>query len=396
MKQAILIISFMLTIGAVKGQQVQPQKALVVSFDSLHFFSNIFFIDELAYFNYVDPKMVVPIYRASINYGLKMEEDDLIEFTLADDSLTERIYKLINKIIIETPEDTFVGISGTARQADSLKYLLSKNDTHYLLSVNAFEIYAEEVPEEPQYFTPTEHQIHYDLFNDSLQLISQGKFKIKSKSVEEAYMRSKYREFGEYIAEKIFEDGNEGFESRNDAMFYMKDQNTRSTFGIGGSIGLSNYSGLGGIYGSYIDKNKTEYNMSLGYDFSGLMLAVGIKRELDYYINQSRIFMGANYGFNFRNTFLLGAVYDDFGEVINPDDVSEYRIFSNNTLYLSAGLKNIGETVSYLSFGYGVSLRNPKFELLSGPDEALRENFTRWMSPGGFLVSYTFVFHKNL
>ena len=317
------------------------KRILVVGFDTTQFYTNVFYIDELAYYNNTTTYKVVDLYKKKLLQVLKYHDNkNEYEFIIADSADQYKVFKNSDYLEVENDYgEPFIGIAAKIEdtlsniQGQLLVDLMKKYNTSYLLTINAYEIYKKNPPEYTSYATRTQHIIHYDLFNRELNSLFSGKISLKAFANEAYYMVSNYQEFAEEILLRLeaFLQKDE-FTSMQEKYLELKEAYIKNRTGLGVTAGFGAPYGLFGVLMSrYLSKNL-ELNAGLGYDFNGFKIGAGARLYMMKFNSQLKPFLGLNYAYASGNTFEIGGATDEFGTQLEPDDVSRIRIFKDHAI----------------------------------------------------------------
>jgi hypothetical protein len=398
----LIVLSFCICWLSAKGetQQPKPRKVLVIGLDTLLFSSNIFYIDELAHYNNVDIYEVVDLYNKRLMDALREFNHEEFKFIIADSADVAAVHAV--SVYVELENDfgeEFTGIAPAEGHGEVLFDLMEKHDAEYILSINAYQIYHNNPPAYVSYDIKADHIIHYDLFNRALTNIYGGQTPLTSFAVEAIFMGSHYREFARGITLWLtaHEQSLQTNKPIKEVFNLLRDEKYINASALGLSVAFDGPYGLvGGSFSRLIGRNF-EVNTGLGYDFSGFKIGLGTRYYFSDIIKRRlKPLVGLNYTFVTGNTFEIGGRKDEYGNQLDPDDVSRFKIHADQTLHLQGGISYwLENSLLSLSVGYSYPFRGRRPELLSGNDSQSRMNFIRAMNPGGLGITLTYSFFIN-
>lgn len=377
-------------------------RILVVGFDTAQFYSNIFYLEDLAYYNNTSTDSVVEMYRKRLLLTLKYFDDKKFDFVLADSAdqtLVHRSSVYLN--VFNDYDEEFIGLAADdSIREPYLVDLMEKYDAGYLLSINAYEIYREKPPSYISYSTKTRHILHYDLFNRQLNSVTSGSIPLTTHANESFFMVGRYEEFANDILLRLrahlTADQNESPRTRYKE---LKEAMIKEYWGLGLSVGFGSPYGLLGIHATKYLGSNVDINFGLGYDFSGFLFGGGARIYMLKFESKFKPFLGINYSYATGNEFQMGGVTDEFGNQLEPDDVTTFKIFSDHAIHLGAGVRYLFENQQVLlNVGYSFPFRDENPERLDNnpvnrETARSRLNFAEAMAPGGLDITLTYSFY---
>ncbi len=402
---------FGLIIGVLTRGQAQntednsggKHKILVINLDTSRFFSNVFYIDELAFYNEIDSAKVIEYYAFMVELGITNYQNDEVEYIFANEDDTKKVHdQSENVIMVDEKGQEFFAISGKPdSDPELLKNLMDQYNCTYVLTINFYDIYRENPPTEVYYYTRHDQILHYDLFDSTLQSVKAGKYSKASTAVEGFMLKWYYNGFAEEIrwwvlANEFKDEGATIEEKRKNVEVAMLREKIEVTgkWGIGLAFGISAPYGTFGLELTHQKDEYLDYNFGIGHDvFGGFKIGTGA-RYYPFGFHQSvKPFLGLSYSYANGRIVTLGGQQDDFGNQLNPDDVSKHQIFSAHIVHLRGGasfiLPNNGNRLT-VALGYGVPLGSRRPEVVSGTPEQSRIRFVDFMAPGGLEISLTY------
>ena len=401
-KHVFLLILLILCFKSVTSAPIQekPKRILVIGLDTLQFSSNIFFIDELAHYNGVGVYDVVKLYNNRLMAALRDFKDKEFQFVIADSTETATVHA--NSVFIELENDLdepFTGIAPAEGYGESLFQLMDKHQADYILTINEYQIYHKNPPDYISYDIKADHIIHYDLFNRSLTNIYGGRKPMTSNAVEAIFMMSHYKNYAKTVTiwlsahEKSI--NNDLSVVENFKLIRDEKYINASAFSL--SVAFDGpYGAIGVAYSRFIGRD-IEAHAGLGFDFSGMKIAVGANYYLSDLIGPKfRPFFGISYALNTGNTFELGGSVDDYGNQLNPEDVSKFKISGDHAIHFTGGMSYWMEySVISVSAGYSFPFKGIRPQLISGNDSKGRLNLVNALNPGGLGISVKYLIFFN-
>lgn len=369
-------------------------RILVVGFDTTQFYSNVFYLGELAYYNNTDTNSVVETYKKKVLEVLKYHNSREYKFVVADSADQHRVFR--SSVYLEVENDfgtPFIGIAaGEDAQGQLLTGLMEKYNANYLLTLNAYEIFKKNPPEYVSYSTKTEHLIHYDFFNKELNSMFSGKIPLTSFANEAYFMVSRYQEFGDEILLRLKAYNLVDNKARMMELYAeLKERDIKNRTGLGLSLGFGAPYGLFGIEISRYISSSVDINAGLGYDFNGFKIGAGTRIYLIKFDQKIKPFLGLNYAYATGSSFELGGEFDEFGNQIDPDDISQIEIFSDHAIHFSVGGRYLLENQAFmLRVGYSFPFQD-KNPIVRGNESQSRRNFADAMAVGGLDINFTYV-----
>ncbi len=400
MKYLLIGILLYVNVFGVKAQENTTDsvsnKILVVGFDTAQFYSNVFYLEDLAYYNNTTVDSVVDAYRGKLLQTLKYLDHEKYDFVIADSADHALVHQSSVYLNVKNDYDEdFIGLAAS----DSIKEpyltdLMKKYNAGYLLSINAYDIYRDKPPQYISYSTKTQHIIHYDLFNRKLNAVSSGIIPLTSSANESFYMVSRYEAFAEDIILRLkaylTADDNESTRTRYKE---LKEARVKKNWGLGLNAGFGSPYGLLGVHLTRYISPSVDINFGLGYGFSGIKLGLGTRIYIMKFESEFKPFLAFNYSYASGNEFQMGGSTDEFGNQLEPDDVSNFKIYRDHALHFAGGMRYLIDNQQVLlSVGYSFPVIGNNPELLSGKFSKSRMNFVEAMAVGGLDITLTYTF----
>ena len=378
--------------------QSQTIKTVIIGLDTTQFFSNAYYLDDLAKANMVEPKDVPRM------FGLHLS-GNMADYSYLDYTYEKAGFEETDSVrqegrygtILDISSNEYLGFIPLNKQQESLRNLIKRRSADYVVSINLYEILAD--TEDFKTGDIASHVIHYDLLDKNLRLVHSGKFEADTYEYGVYDLEWLYHDFALDLIFWIrtYESGEkdvfEQYQNEIDDYFRRGSSITRKNgIGLAAGGGMP-YGGLGLEYSQLIN-DYWEWNFGAGWDFSGFNLGIGTR----YYAlgnqgKRTRPFAGLNFAFASGNKFTLGEEKDEFGTVINPLEVSKFKIYADLAIYATAGLNiKIDEELSIVpSVGYSFPFGRKAPTLLSGPEKEFRNNFAEFSAVGGVQIGITII-----
>ncbi|MFW5759874.1 MAG: hypothetical protein ACOCXH_02710 [Cyclobacteriaceae bacterium] len=399
-KNAFVLFLLLLSHG-LWAQQSKPDTAsfriLVVGFDTAQFYSNVFYLEDLAYYNNTTTDSVVEKYRNKLMQTLKYYDAEKYDFVIADSAdqvLVQRSSNYLNVVNDYDEESIGLAANDTVKEPYILD-LMKKYDAGYLLSINAYEIYREKPPNYISYSTKTKHILHYDLFDRNLNSVTNGKIPLTTFANESFFMVGRYEEFAKDLLLRLraylTADENESPRTRYKE---LKESLIKDYWGMGLSVGFGSPYGILGIHATRYLNPNVDINLGLGYDFSGFKFGAGARIYMLNFESKFKPFLAMNYAYATGNEFQMGGATDEFGNQLDPDDVSNLKIYSDHAIHMGAGVRYLFENQQVLlNVGYSFPFKDKNPIIRSGKESQSRLNFAEAMAPGGLDITLTYSFY---
>lgn len=372
------------------------EKILIIGLDTSRFFSNVYFKEELAYYNNTKKEKVVEVYNKYLLEMLERFSTEKYEFVAADSAEASQVHEKSTFVELENDYgQPFFGIAPVEGSGEMLISLMEKYQADYLLSINTYEIYRKNPPDYVSYDTRTKHIIHYDIFDQQLNNIYGGRYALTSFAVEAQFNLRNYEIFAREVILRLKAYKNAGENSTLLEQYnLLKEREIKKSLGIGVSLGFGAPYGLFGLEFSRFISNTLELNGGLGYDFSGFKIGAGARLHLVNFESKVKPFIGLNYAYATGNTFSLGGETDEFGNQLAPEDVSRYEIFSDHAIHVKGGARYALENQTFmLSAGYSFPFMDERPILLEGKESSSRMNLVKAMAVGGLDIHFTYIYY---
>ena len=375
---------------------VAQNKILIMGLDTGQFYSNAFYLDELADMNGTQPEEVAKLYGLVLQQDLvNYQHDDFQYFSTSRKELDSVRLTSQFRTLSNAYGEEYLAMVPRSRDQSVLLGYIEKHDPDYILSINLYEILA--LDDSVKEGDDVVHVIHFDLFTKDLKTVNSGRYETQT-NFYDTYGLDWF--FMDMALEQIFwiqayeKDPENMQEEYYDAIdrFYKSETSFEDMHAVSlmGGVGMP-YGGIGIEYGKVFTESW-EWGIGAGYDFSGLKFGLGFK----YFVlgtsgTGPRPFIGFNLALATGNKFELGGETDEFGTQLDPDDVSTFKIFGDQAIYLRFGLNFLAESDLAISptIGYAFPFSRKEPDLLSGPDKKGRTNFVQFMAVGGLEIGIT-------
>ena len=381
------VVVLLLGVNVLLAQQTKEKKVLIIGMDTAQFYSNQFYIDDLAWVNNTNAGGVAIPYKNMLEYALFGYAETDFVFVRMPKLLEDSVHLHTAYRTVSNETEDYLGLVPKLPQADLVPEIAALYKVDYILSLNLYEILADTIS---KYDVGSRHVIHYDLFARDMKLIKGGRYIGRTYDVWPEYLTWFYKDFALDVT--LWAGLHQAGKEITDATYTEAvAQFELDKFGLAGkkSLGISLGYGMpeGGIGVRYSQmKNEyLEWNAGLGWDFAGLKLSAGLQYYLMGFRYKTMPFVGLNYAFASGNTFVLGDMKNEFGEIIDPSNVSKHQIFSDHAMHLGVGLNVIiAPQVSLIPvFNYAFPFARKQPVLLSGKDSDRRNNVVSALGVGG-------------
>ncbi|MDN5204442.1 hypothetical protein QQ008_23820 [Fulvivirgaceae bacterium BMA10] len=376
---------------------------LVIGLDSTRFSSNVFKIDDLAYYNDVPESEVIKHYSDAILEVFDRINTTNIHIEIPDNKVVQDIFR--SEWFVERVNrkgETFLAIDMNQEAFKHILEFLKSKKSDYLLVLNYYEIFKKKVPEKISYDLKTKHFLDFELFNSELKSLRQERHSFTSSNIEAHLNQYYYARFAKDMMYWISADrqGNDKL-SLEENYLNFREKTIKESFGFGASLGVDSPYGLFGILASRYLNNSMEFSGGIGYGFSGFNVGIGIRNHFTNFSDEIKRFpikpfIGIHYSYATGNTFRLGGEKDEDGNQLDPDDVSEHEILSDHSIHFTSGLRYVFQNQAVLlNAGYAFAFGNHDALYLSGKQSSFREKFANLFAKGGLQISFTYIYYIN-
>jgi len=399
-RMARLALAFLLilTSGYILAQD-KKARVLIVLPDSSQFFSNAFYINDLAYIVDKPPEEVFKPYLQTLSNEISLYKYEEVEFIRCQPADLKQIQENTSyKTILNPDEEEYLGIFSPEGKDSLMKSMAEKYMANYVLSVNLYEMLSDGPIK--FYGEPIEHVLHFDLFTSDMGVVWGGKYSTVTDEFLPDYLEWFYKDFSLHtifwcIAHKTNK------EDLVQTFTGLRNKFEKEKFGFAGKKGIGVFTGLGSPYGglgiefNYNFNHSWDINFGAGKDFSGFKIGMGAKHYVLGYKKLLKPFAAINYSYCTGNLLEINAEYDVDGSIINPDELSRYKIYPDHMVFLRGGvviLSKSGIQVSP-SFGFSYPFAKSVPELVDGITTGFRKGFVNLVAPGGFDLGVAFYFY---
>ncbi len=235
--------------------------------------------------------------------------------------------------------EEYLGIVPITRDQSILQNEIVKQESDYLLSVNLYEILSLQ-KDSTDFGDEVLHVIHFDLFDKNMKMVNSGNFRQVLHHIWSGDdMSWFYKDFAldQIFWVKAFESDPEKLVENysNQVDSYFNDITSNKYVGINAGVGMP----LGGIGIEIGQLFKDIGNERDGTHFKDLAKWKGLKIFIvpGSQIKVIQTIHGSSVLLIFGNRFNI-EVNRMNSELIDPDDVTRFRIFSDQAIHLRAGL----------------------------------------------------------
>ncbi len=376
----------------VQGQE-RNKRILVMGLDTLQFYSDAFHIDSLAAAYSIERSDVPKLFGAFLTDEIVSYDYDRFSYFSVFQKEIDSVRWDMDYVTLQNRlGDEYLGIVPYSEDQSRLLNLIEKYKPDYILSLNLYELLA--LTDSVNFGDSVRHVVHFDLFDKNLKSVNSGRLDMDTDEYDLYYLDWFYKDIAldQILWIKAYEKDPDDIQSAyyTELDNYFKQSTSisnRRVLNITLGTGMP-YGGIGFGFGNVFATNW-EWDLGWGFDFSGLRAGIGFKH---YVLGASglgpRPFVGLNYSLASGFTFNLGGEKDEFGNQIDPDDVTRFKIFGDHGLHLRFGFNILVDRDVAInpSIGYAFAFRRQEPEILSGPDKTGRTNFVRFMSFGGLEI----------
>jgi hypothetical protein len=379
-----------------------PATVLVVGFPLSQFYSNVFYIDEIAYVNDTTVRNVIPLYNQAFKTALASYPAGRYRFVAADTAQAAHLHEVSTYVDWRNEfNEPYTALGSDSLLDLRMQALMEYYQADYLLSINFYEITR---GSSPNYLSPqirTQHIIHYEVFTPDLRIASAGTIPLITRDLRAGAMRDSYREFAQELRLRmeIFEAGYTPEVARR-RYFRLRDRLVENNWGGGVFAGWNSaYGWLGAELTRYIG-NRVDLNAGIGVGFSGFKAGAGMRYYLLEQGHRYKPFLGVRYAWASGMQMNMGGTTDASGVQINPGDVSTFRIPSARSVHLTTGFRWLfTDRALLLGAGYGIALGGRREAIIENPGDTVtpdvldrRRRTANLFTVGGVDVSLTYIF----
>lgn len=377
---------------------------LVVGLNKSQFYSNVYFIDELAFMNTTPVENTVPLYNQQIASALSGFSSDNYRFVFADSTEVARVHGRSNYADWRNEyKEPYIALDADSLQDKVFQELMQKYNAAYLLTLNYYEIYRSSPPD--YYISPlkTKHRIHFEVFTRDMTIASAGQIVLNSENSKAAEMKEAYEEFAREVVLRltIFEEATSPADAKR-RYFALRNRNLKNAWGAGFSSGLDAPYGWAGVELDRYIGNKWDINFGIGYAPGGFKAGLGVRYYLLNYGITFNPFFGVNYAWASGMTLDMGADKDEAGNFTNENEVTSFKIPSDQAVHLKTGFRWLfnGKAL-LLGVGYSIPFNGYRAQLIGSGSEVSAKLFNRrqrWadlVTVGGAEVGLTYIIYFN-
>jgi hypothetical protein len=215
-------------------------------------------------------------------------------------------------------------------------------------------------------------------------------------------LKSKYSDLATQLADrlKIYE-GNYAPAIAEKKYMSLKEQLITNAWGAGLSVGWgSAYGWVSTELTRYLG-NRWDINAGIGFGPSGFKAGAGLRYYLLKYGGRYKPFFGINYAWaSGIKEFDMGGEKDDSGNQLYPEEVSTFKIPSDQAVHLKTGFRWLKNNKAWLvSVGYGIPFNGYKAEVISSGSDVSVDTFNKrkkWanlFTVGGVDVGITYIIY---
>jgi hypothetical protein len=375
---------------------------LVIGLQPTQFYSNVYYIDELARLNDTSAARATELYSQALVNVLGNYASDKYRFVAADSAEVARIHTRSTYVDWQNEyKEPYVALDADSVQDMAMKNLMQKYGADYLLSLNYYLIYRNNPP---AYYSPViraRHQIHYELFDTGMRIASAGQILLTSNDARAQAMRQLYPRFAELLLSRLaIWEGNYTARQARQQYFLLREELIKNKWGGGFSAGWGMpYSWFGAELLRNLGR-RWDVSGGMGFGPSGFKAGAGVRYYLLEYGTGFKPFLSAHYAWGSGMTIRMGGENDENGNLINEEYTTQFRIPSNHALHLKAGFRWLRTNKAFMiSTGYGIPFKPVRAETIwNGSDVpadvlSRRRRWADLFSIGGLDVGITYIIY---
>ncbi|MDO1444786.1 hypothetical protein Q0590_00915 [Rhodocytophaga aerolata] len=382
----------------------EPGKStiLVIGLQPTQFYSNVYYIDELARLNDTSGSKATELYSQALVEVLTRYTSNKYRFVAADAAEMASIHARSTYVDWQNEyKEPYVALDADTVQDVAMKNLMQKYGADYLLSLNYYLIYRNNPP---AYYNPViraRHQIHYELFDATMRIASAGQILLTSSDARAQAMRPLYPQFAEVLLSRLaIWEGNYTEKQALQKYVLLRERLIKNRWGGGLSVGWGMPYGW---FGAELVRNvgsRWDVSGGIGVGPSGFKAGAGLRYYLLDYGTRFKPFFGAHYAWGSGMTIRMGGENDESGNLINEEYTTQFYIPSNHAVHLKTGFRWLKTNKAFLlSAGYGIALKDKRAEVLFNGNDVPTDVFSRrrnWANRfiiGGLDVGITYIIY---
>ncbi len=377
---------------------------LVIGLETPQLYSNVYYVDELAYLNSTTVKNIIPLYNRQMDSVLSALSVEKYRFVFVDSAEASLVHQRSNYVDWKNEYgEYYVALDADSVQDRLFQGLMQKHNATYLLTLNYYDIYRSSPPD--YFISPlkTRHRIHYELFTHNLTLASAGQIALVSENSKATEMKEEYQEFAGELIQRltIFEEATSPTDARR-RYFALRDRYIKNAWGGGFSLGWGAPYGWFGIELDRYIGQKWDINFGIGYAPSGFKAGLGVRYYLLNYGIKFKPYFGVNYAWASGMELTMGAERDSNGPIVNEHEVTTFKIPSDHAIHLKTGFRWLfGRKALLMGVGYSIPFNGYNAQFVTSGSAVDRNTFIRrerWansLTVGGPEVSLAYIIYFN-
>lgn len=380
------------TASAQPDAQSDPAKTtiLVIGLQPTQFYSNLYYVDELARLNDTSSAKATELYSNTLLSVLTTYNSDKYQFVIADSTEVAPIHTRSTYVDWQNEyKEPYIALDADSVQDLAMKTLMQKYGADYLLSLNYYLIYRNNPP---AYYNPViraRHQIHYELFSSNMTIASAGQILLTSSDSRAQAMRPVYPQFAEVLLARLdIWKGNYTTQQSRQKYLLLRERLIKNRWGGGFSAGWGMPYSWFGVELMRNFGNRWDVNGGIGFGPSGFKAGGGIRYYLLEYGTKFKPFFSAHYAWGSGMTIRMGGENDESGNLINEEFTTQFHIPSNHAVHLKTGFRWLRNNKALMiSTGYGVPFKtNQQPEILFNGNDVPADVFSRRRKWAGLFV----------
>jgi hypothetical protein len=176
--------------------------------------------------------------------------------------------------------------------------------------------------------------------------------------------------------------------------YRLREKSVANTWGAGISFGYNMPHGWGSAELTRHLGYRWDVNAGIGIGPSGFKIGAGLRLYLLNYGKKYKPFLAAQYAWASGMRINMGGQEDESGNQLYPEEVSTFKIPSDQAVHLRAGFRWLSTNHSVLlSAGYAIPFMGYEARFISGRQSERRQNIANAFTVGGFEGGLTYIYY---
>lgn len=396
----LLILANLVQAQPSDRQQGSAARILVLGLKPSQFNSNVYYINELAFLNDTSQTEVINLYNQTFLQTLAAYSPGSYQFVLPTQAEEAAIHSRSSYIEWTNEyKEPYLALDADSVQDVLFKDLIGKYQADYILNLNYYNIYRSSPPAFFSETIKTRHIVDYEVFDAQLAIASAGQIIMISNNSRASAMKSKYTDFATQLIERleIFA-GKFPVAVAEKKYMRLRERAIKNTWGAGFSLA---WGGTYGWFSTQLVRNigtQWDVNGGIGFGPSGFKAGTGVRYFLLNYGRRYKPFFEVNYAWASGMKIEMGGEKDQTGAQLYPEQVSTFKIPSDQALHLKTGFRWLRNNKAWMvHVGYAVPLKGERVRIIAPGDDVSTETFNRrknWadlLTVGGVDVGITYI-----